>query len=250
MKFRGTKLSRRTLALLAAAVIMLGGSGVTGTKAALTVFSPNYDATIATNTLGVELTEAVNGGKTEILPDGGAFTLTNDKTFAIGKEYKDSIGVLNSGSADEYVRVIVRKYWVEKDQTEKTEQTLKLKPEWIELIPAAGWKEVKGDNDEYSIYYRSTPLGTSETDNSAVLFTGFRINEQVKTAGKKIMIGDQEYASDAEAAAAAQDGDTITYTYTYDGCTFNIEAEAQSVQTHNYQDAMKSVWGVNASDVL
>lgn len=247
MKFRGTKLSRRTLALLAAAVIMLGGSGVMGTKAALTVFSPNFDATIATNTLGVELTEAVDGGSAVTIPDKGTFTLTNDETLSVGKSYKDSIGVSNSGTAAEYVRVIVRKYWIEMDQTEKTEQTLKLKPEWIELTAADGWKEVKGDNEEYSIYYRSEPLGVGE---SAELFTGFRINEQVKTAGKKIMIGDKEYASDAEAAAAAKDGDTITYTYTYDGCTFNIEAEAQSVQTHHYQDAMRSVWGVEAGAVL
>jgi len=247
MKFRGTKLSRRTLALLAAAVIMLGGSGVMGTKAALTVFSPNYDATLATNTLGVELTEAVDGGSKVTIPDNGSFTLTKDATLSVGKVYKDSIGVSNSGTAAEYVRVIVRKYWVEKDQTAKTDVTQKLQPEWIELTAASGWKEVKGDNDEFSIYYRSTPLGVGE---SAELFTGFRINEKVKTAGKKIMIGDQEYASDAEAAKAAKDGDVIKYTYTYDGCTFNIEAEAQGVQTHHYEDAMKSVWGVNASDVL
>ena len=228
MKFRGTKLSRRTLALLAAAVIMLGGSGVTGTKAALTVFSPNYDATIQTNTVGVELTEKLPGESAKDIKDGGAFTLTKDETFTIGKTYKDSIGVRNSGTAPEYARVIVRKYWYEKDKTAKT---LELKPDWIDLIQATGWKKVPGSNDEYSVYYRSTPLAAGD---SAELFTGFRIKENVKTEGKDVKV----------------DGHTITYTYTYDGCTFNIEAEAQAVQTHNYQDAMKSVWGVNASDVL
>ena len=235
MKFRGTKLSRRTLALLAAAVIMLGGSGVTGTKAALTVFSPNYDATIQTNTVGVELTEKLPGESAKDIKDGGAFTLTKDETFTIGKTYKDSIGVRNSGTAPEYVRVIVRKYWVVKGDTEKTaeniDQIRALQPEWIHLIPATGWKEVPGSNKEYSVYYRSTPLAAGD---SAELFTGFRIKENVKTEGKDVKV----------------DGHTITYTYTYDGCTFNIEAEAQAVQTHNYQDAMKSVWGVNASDVL
>ena len=47
-----------------------------------------------------------------------------------------------------------------------------------------------------------------------------------------------------------EDGGTktvITYTYEYDGYTFNVEAEAQSVQTHHASDAIKSVWGVNAS---
>ena len=247
MKFRGTKLSRRTLALLAAAVIMLGGSGVTGTKAALTVFSPNYDATIQTNTLGVKLTEKLPGESAKDIKYGGAFTLTKDETFTIGKTYKDSIGVRNSGTAPEYVRVIVRKYWYEKGKTAKTDKTFELQPEWIQLIAAKGWKEVPSSNKEYSVYYKSTPLAAG---SSAELFTGFRIKENVKTEGKKIKIGDQEYSSDADARDAAQPGQTITYSYTYDGCTFNIEAEAQAIQTHNYQDAMKSVWGVNASDVL
>ena len=255
MKFRGTKLSRRTLALLAAAAIMLGSSGFTGTKAALTVFSPNYDATIQTNTLGVELTEKLPGeGQAKDIADKGSFKLVKDdkKALAIGKPYTDTIGVRNSGTAPEYVRVIVRKYWYEKDKTAKTDKTLELKPDWIELTAAEGWKEVAGTNKEYSVYYRSKPLAVGE---SATLFTGFRISHEVKTAGKKITITDKdgnktEYDSDAAAADKAQAGDTITYSYTYDGCTFNIEAEAQGLQTHNYQDAMKSVWGVKASDVL
>ncbi len=252
MKFRGTKLSRRTLALLVAAVIMLGGSGFTGTKAALTVFSPNYDATITTNKLGVKLTEKLPGENTAKDIDK-TFTLTNDAAFAIGKTYSDSIGVRNSGTAPEYVRVIVRKYWVIKGDTEKTaeniDQIRALQPEWIHLNPAAGWKEVPGSNKEYSVYYRSTPL---EAGNSAELFTGFRIDEKVKTEGKRIMIQGKPdvYPTDEEAVKHATAEDTIIYTYTYDGCTFNIEAEAQAIQTHNYQDAMKSVWGVNAGDVL
>lgn len=248
MKFRGTKLSTRTLALFAAALILLVSSGVAGTKAAITVTSDDYDATIATNEIDISLTEQLDGArKATVLENKGTFTLTKDKTLTIGKNYKDSIGVKNSGTADEYVRVIVRKYWIEKDQTKKTDVTLKLKPEWIELKEAKGWKKVKGENNEYAVYYLKQPL---KVDESKELFTGFRIDSKVKTAGKKIMIGEKEYASDAAAEKAAKDGDVITYTYTYDGCTFCVEAEAQSIQTHHYKDAMKSVWGVNASDVL
>lgn len=243
MKFRGTKLSRRTLALFAAAAILLGGGGLTGTRAALNAVSQNYDATIQTNTLGVELTEQVDGAKMVTLENNGTFTLTNDETFAIGKPYKDSIGVSNSGTADEYVRVIVRKYWTDPEGN----KTTALDPSYIELNAASGWNEVKGGNDEYSVYYLSSPLAVGDSEE---LFTGFRVSEKVKTDGKKIMLNGKEYASDSEAAAAAGDGDVITYTYEYDGYTFNVEAEAQSVQTHHYRDAMKSVWGVNASDVL
>lgn len=38
---------------------------------------------------------------------------------------------------------------------------------------------------------------------------------------------------------------TITTTYAYDGYNFQIEAEADAVQTHNAQDAIKSAWGVD-----
>ena len=40
---------------------------------------------------------------------------------------------------------------------------------------------------------------------------------------------------------------TITTTYAYDGYNFQLEAEADAVQTHNAQDAIKSAWGVDVS---
>jgi hypothetical protein len=254
MKFRGTKLSKRTLALLAAAVIMLGGSGITGAKAALTVIGPNYDATIATNGIDVAITEKIDGAKsattiantTEAKP--GTLALTNDTTFAIGKTYKDEIAVMNTTEVPEYVRVVVRKYWYEKEKTAKTDGTLQLKPEWIELNvkEPSKWivKTRSEDNKEYTVYYLKNPLGYKASE---VLFDGFRVSHEVKTTGKKIMIGNQEFDSDQAARDNAHEGDTITYSYTYDGCTFNVEVEAQSVQTHNAADAMKSVWGVNAT---
>ena len=44
MKIRNTKLSKRTLALLAATALLFGGGGFAGTKAALTYFSEDYTA--------------------------------------------------------------------------------------------------------------------------------------------------------------------------------------------------------------
>ena len=240
MKFRGTKISKRTLPLLAAAVLALGG-GTVGTMAAPNVTSQDYDASIQTNSIDVSLTE----NDTVLGDNGELFASFKDGTFVPGKTYEESIGVENTGAADEYVRVIVRRYWTKGEK--KTELTQQLEPEWIELTPASGWTEVKSDsNDEYSIYYLADPLGVGE---SKELFSAIRIGEEVLTEGKKIMIGTTEYASDAEAKAAAKDGDIIKYTYTYDGCTYNVEAEAQSVQTHHAADAIKSVWGVDAGSV-
>lgn len=254
MKFRGTKLSKRTLALLAAAVVLLGGSGFTGTRAALNVIGPNYDATIATNAIDVAITEQV-GGKGDVTTidkttkdKPGELTLTADTDLAIGKVYADNVAVKNMTGTPEFVRVIVRKYWT-KDGVEKTELTQKLAPEWIELNVADSSKWIVKDsatkNNEYSVYYLKNALAANASE---VLFDGFRINEKVKTEGKKIMInGEGDYATDEAAKAAAKPGDVITYSYTYDGCTFNVEVEAQSVQTHNAADAIKSVWGVTAT---
>ena len=40
---------------------------------------------------------------------------------------------------------------------------------------------------------------------------------------------------------------TVTTTYRYDGVTFNLEAQADAVQTHNAKDAIKSAWGVDVN---
>jgi hypothetical protein len=238
MKFKGTKLSKRTVALLAAAVVMLGSGGVMGAKAApnITALRP-YDATLNLNSVSIDITE--NGNVVSY----GALTLTNDKTLSIGKKYTDTIGVQNNGAADEYVRVIVRRYW-----TDSKGKRVDLAPDLIELTAAEGWTPKAVDyNDEYTVYYLSSPLKAGDSKD---LFTNFRISEDVKIKGKKIMInGEGDYATDEDAAANAGDGDVITYTYTYNGVDFNVEAEAQSVQTHSSEQAIRSVWGVNPSDV-
>ena len=246
MKFKGTNLSKRTVALLAAALVLLGSSGVMGAKAAPNITANNpYDAQLQLNSVAVDLTEQVAGGEVKTVSDG-ALTLTNDKTLSVGKAYDDVIGVANNGAADEYVRVIVRRYWTDADG-----KRLDLSPEYIELTADSSWTKVSGINEEYSIYYLTSPLSNDKTDgkNQKTLFTGFRINEAVKTEGKKIMIGKKEYDSDEKAAEAAGAGDVKTYTYTYNGVKFNVEAEAQSVQTHNSAEAIKSLWGVDAASI-
>jgi hypothetical protein len=86
------------------------------------------------------------------------------------------------------------------------------------------------------IYYYQGKLGI---DKSADLFTGIRINETVLTNGRV----------EAE-TSQTEGGVTVTnYIYEYDGLTFVVEAEAQGVQTHSADKAIKSVWGVDASVV-
>ena len=227
MKFRNTKLSKRTIALLAAAVVMFASGGTVGTRAALNVTSDNYDATIATDRISVQLTE--NG---DAVDNGGKLYEAVGEKVEPSRTYDDTVGVHNDGEAPEYVRVLVRKYWTDKDGN----KTTALKPEMIETKLADGWIEKDGGSDETAIYYLKNQLPVGE---DAVLFENLSISKDVMANGEGKTVDSK-----------TEDGKTktvITYTYEYDGYTFNVEAEAQSVQTHHASDAIKSVWGVNAS---
>ena len=243
MKFKGTKLSKRTMALLAAAVILLGGSGITGTKAALTVFSPDYDARIETNSISVALTE-----NDTTVKDGGKLFASLEGKAEPGMKYNDTVGVTNDGAAPEYVRVIVRKYWTKPEKTEEgepvpsDEKDQTLSPDMIdlELADAGKWIEKDGGSVETKIYYLKSQLGTGK---SAALFSSVKIDKAVAKARR--IYHDGTEISEAEVSGVTSG--TITYEYKYNGYTFNVEAEAQSVQTHSPVEAIKSIWGVTAS---
>ncbi|MBR0456135.1 MAG: hypothetical protein IJJ01_05645 [Firmicutes bacterium] len=228
MKFRNTVLSKRTIALFAVSLLLLVSGGAVGTKAAITVTSDNYDATIATDSLAVGITE---NGKT--VDDGVLYKSIGNKIEPT-RTYKDSVGVVNNGDADEYVRVIVRKYWTDKEGAKATT----LSPDLIELTADKSWTVKEGGSEETQIYYLKNILKAGAEQE---LFKDIRISGDVLEEGKgKIVEGVQEGKATKT---------IITYTYKYNGYTFNVEAEAQAVQTHNAAKAIKSVWGVDAGSV-
>ena len=228
MKFRNTVLSKRTIALFAVSLLLLVYGGAVGTKAAITVTSDNYDATIATDSLAVGITE---NGKT--VDDGVLYKSIGNKIEPT-RTYKDSVGVVNNGDADEYVRVIVRKYWTDKEGAKATT----LSPDLIELTADKSWTVKEGGSEETQIYYLKNILKAGAEQE---LFKDIRISGDVLEEGKgKIVEGVQEGKATKT---------IITYTYKYNGYTFNVEAEAQAVQTHNAAKAIKSVWGVDAGSV-
>ena len=243
MKFKGTKISKRTIALFAAAFVLLVSGGAMGTNAALNITGVPYEEAIQTDKLEVQITENGKeiGTKDPITIEtkGTIFTEVPEK-FEPGKTYDAKVGVKNTGSADEYVRVVVHKYWLKENEKGEKVKSLALAPSYIEPIAASNWKAVKGASEgketETMIYYYQGELGEN---TSAPLFTGIRINEKVLTNGR------------VEAKQSTTEGGVtvINYIYEYDGLTFVVEAEAQAVQTHNADKAIKSVWGVNPSVV-
>ena len=232
MKFKGTKISKRTVALFAAALVLLGSGGALGTRAVPTSQSATFGNEIVRDAMNVQL---LNDGQ-----EVGAKTVTEDKLFAKlaetiipGEKYDSKVSVKNTGAANEYVRVVVRKYWTDNSGKNKS-----VDPSLIELTPAKpsgySWKAVNKTPEE-TIYYLNNQVPSGAVVD---LFEGVRINEKVVTNGR--IVYDEPQTEDGVT--------TVNYRYEYDGLKFNIEAEVQAVQTHNAAQAIKSVWGVDASE--
>ena len=261
------KMSKKTMALLAAAVMLLAGSGIMGTKASFTAVSDDYMAEFYLNHLQVHLLENgedVCGGSNTL--DGASkvtgalatelgYTKGSDGeelgTVEPGKVYKEEVAARNGQDIPQYVRMTVRKYWVETDGkgNVKTDEqgnpvkTTKLSPDQIRLTygkdnPKAKARDLynKGawvinseeSTTESATYYLKQPLAGGA--DSALLFDRVMIDGAV---------------AQGTVETSKENGKTIyTYKYDYDGFAFFIEADVQAIQTHSAQDAIHSQWGV------
>ena len=274
MKIRNTKLSKRTLALLAATALLFGGGGFAGTKAALTYFSEDYTAAFELDHLqvhlienGVDVCHEKNDIYTVHRTDGEHaqdrkekykgnlveyLGYTNDthygKTAAYklgtpgkvepGRTYKEEISAENGNNVDEYVRLIVRKYWV-KNGAKNTA----LSPDLIKLTyngkayNSSAWTlNEKESTAESQTYYLNKMLKAKEP--SALLFNELTIDGEITD--------DEHMKVEEKTTTEGNKKVTVyTYTYDYDGYTFYIEADVQAIQTHNVNDAIGSLWGVS-----
>jgi len=229
MRFKGTKLSNRTIALFAAAILLLSSGGFLGVKAAPLVIGQYYDATLQLDAIAVDLYKDGEAAGDNLLGD---ITTVNP-----GKVYNENISVYNSGTAPEYVRLVVRKYWTHKDKDGNIVKDTKVDPSLIELTMAEGWQLNKSESTsentpagETSVYYFSDQLSPNVEQRA---IQSVRVSDEVL---KDVTV---------DVSDKSPEGKTVyTYTYKYNGYSINIEAEAQAVQTHNANDAIKSVWGV------
>lgn len=229
MRFKGTKLSNRTIALFAAAILLLSSGGFLGVKAAPLVIGQYYDATLQLDAIAVDLYKDGEAAGDNLLDD---ITTVNP-----GKVYNENISVFNSGTAPEYVRLVVRKYWTHKDKSGNVVKDTKVDPSLIELTMAEGWQLNKSESTsentpagETSVYYFSDQL-SPKAEQRAI--QSVRVSDEVL---KDVTV---------DVSDKSPEGKTVyTYTYKYNGYSINIEAEAQAVQTHNANDAIQSVWGV------
>lgn len=220
-KRKGIKM---TIALLLAAILLFGAGGIMATQARLTIFSNNYTAQFAMDHLGITLLE--NG---ETVPEDGLLT-TLSGAVEPGKTYREEIAARNSSDSKQFVRLILRKYWMN-DGEKNTE----LDPGLIELsfdgkaYNNGSWQINNAETTtEMATYYYTKALAAGE--DTVPLVNKLKVNGSV---------ADPEHINVSDPV----DG-VITYEYEYDGYTIGIEADVQAIQTHNANDAIKSSWGV------
>ena len=221
-------------------VVLLLFSSVGGARAALTYVSEYYSTRVQMYDIGVTLEEngkAVskrdynsksNGSWDEETGELLTNMLGKDEDLKIGKTYQEELTVKNSGTIDQYVRVSIYRYWLDKDGNKMQE----LSPELIDLnlVNSSDWVVDKdASTSERTVLYYTKLLKAGKS--SSPLSDTLAIDNMIAT---KVSQTTETNANGLK---------TITTTYDYDGVTFNLEAKVDAVQDHNAEDAIWSAWG-------
>lgn len=248
------------IALFVIAAILLIGSVVGGTQAALSYFSDTYQARLQASSVGVTLVENGNDVAWRNYAGDGEWnqrTLEDPDTqelatllqgeeftqgsFKIGYEYPESLAVRNSagegffppieGQIAEYVRVSVSKYW----EDENGNKITTISPDLINVTytEGNGWfEDEKAASTERRVFYYDTLLQPGQT---------------TKTLTQSISVDPSILASVTEETKTENGVTTIKTTYDYNGARLCLEATAYAVQEHNAEDAIHSAWGTLVS---
>ena len=226
MKKNNKKFSLLTvlLAVLAACLLLVGGIGVTR---AVLIESDTYSGTLETPDIAIQLNEngtAVSGEDTLLK---GLFKA--GESLTIGKIYDEVLTVTNTGSADQFARVTLYKYW-----TDEEGKRVDLDPAYIRLVLGEDWAvDEASSTKERTVVYYTKVLAPGE--ESTPLLTRISADSEVS-----ILV--------AQETVDTQVVDGVTYTkiettYVYDGLNLNLEASADAIQTHHAQDAIEASWG-------
>ncbi len=205
----------------AAALLLLAGS-VGSAMAALTYYSEVYESPLAMREIGIQLYEGGNAVDNHgallqsLVPEG--------EQLVPGKKYEDNIDVANNGEIDEFIRVVIYRYWMDGNTKDQS-----LDPTLIKYEMEDGWiYDAAQSTPEREVYYYSTAVSTG-----GVVDVISRIS-----CDNAVL----DYVSQTNDGKG-----TITTNYLYDGKTMGLKIEASGVQTHNGADAILSAWGANVT---
>ena len=230
--------------LLAVAAILLLASTAGSARAALTYYSENYLAEVTVSNIGITLMENGNEVSRRNYIEDGTWDETKGALLSdtigdqvvLGQSYPEALSVYNSGAIDTYVRVIIQKSWKDAQGVKNTE----LSPELIGLglvTGGNGWviDEEASTAERTILYYTEVlPVGESTTAVTNLLRIDPAVATKVIETVTTETVDGKEYK-------------TIHYEHEYDGYSFDIEVEADAVQTHNAEDAIKSAWGIDVT---
>lgn len=229
------------LFLCASSLLLLGT--VSGIQATLTYFSAYYTAQIEAADIGVTLVE--NGTDLSYRNYSGRDNRWNTHTgtlaatlpdqsggkIQLGRLYREELSLRNSGKIDQYVRVRIFRSWVD----EAGEKITTLSPALIDIhFLTDSWllDESASTPERTVLYYpyilapgQETPLFADTLRLDSAIASSVREETQVREDGTIV----------------------IRAIYAYDGMRFCLEVEADALQTHNAEDAIRSAWGVDAS---
>lgn len=233
-----------TAVLFVAAVALLLGSSIGGTRAALTYYSETYSSRIQMYDIGVTLLEndkpiswrnysSAGDGTWEVGPgDLLKEMLAEGEGLTLGKKYREELKVRNTGTINEYVRVSIYKYWLDT----KGDKLRDLSPDLIKLnLVNLGTDWIEDEEARTSertvLYYNKLLYAEGQGTSESPLFADS-------------LIIDDRIAKKVSQETTTNGGyTTIVTTYDYDGVSFQIEVEVDAVQEHNAEDAIWSAWG-------
>ncbi len=252
---------KHPLFLLAAGLILTSGGAFGATKAVSADKATVENVGFETASIGVKLQEdrstdpdkedyvtvaAVKDGKEvtgELVFTSLAAVKSGKEKLVVETPYPENIRVVNPTSDDkesdgsngaEYVRVVIRKYWV--DENGKKDTTLD--PSIIKLNKTSDWGEVDLASGEEIILYSKKPIDNTDNKNTSKVIESITFDEKIldditKTTTKT----ETEKGYIIESSSA----------YGYDGKTFKVEARVDAVQAHSAEEAILGAWGVKAT---
>ena len=241
------KTTRKLVTILLLVSIAVLSISTFGTLASLTIKSDEMRAQFEMYHTGITLNE--NGKKlawrdyqNEKWNESGEAELLSDikGDIRFGVIYPEELTVTNSGQIDEYVRVTIYKYW--KNENGEKDQSLDNDLINIRFTDDKTWvidKEYSEDVERTVMYYTKPLMGTDSKkggETTPAFITEVSLDPKIK------LYVTQKEVKDEETGYI-----TVTNTYKYDGKELCVEVQADAVQTHNAEDAIKSAWGRKVS---
>jgi len=237
------RIIKNPLTILVLGLIIVAGSSVGATRAAMSYSDAAEEVSFETEELYVDLQEERNGGYVSVAMSRSdsnqqnkvgkleltalSEQITEKNPLEVNHNYEEHVRIQNTGAYDEYVRVLVRKSWIKNDGSKDT----RLDPSVITLKTTDDWFIDKNESTtEGTVYYCRKPV----TVGGKVQFLdGISFEREILDGVTKTKVND--------------DGTIVKNVYGYDGKTFEIEIRVDAVQTHSGAEAILGAWGVEAT---